>query len=682
MSKNILGESTSPYLIQHKDNPVHWQVWGAEALAMAKAKDKPILLSVGYAACHWCHVMAHESFEDDETAKLMNQLFVNIKVDREERPDIDTIYMSALHMLGQRGGWPLTMFLTPDGDPFWGGTYFPKEPRYGMPSFKEVLTQIHNAYRTSPQNIRKNTEALRNGLEQEARKETPGQLSSQILDAAAEKLITMIDMELGGLKGAPKFPQTALLELLWRAYLRTGNETYRAGVEISLNAMCQGGIYDHLGGGWARYSVDERWLAPHFEKMLYDNALLIQLLTQVWRHNQSPLYEQRIAETVDWLKREMIASNGGFAASLDADSEGEEGKFYVWSKAELDRLLPAESQTLFHQTYDVSDGGNWEDTNILNRLLSPLPLTDAEEDSLHACRQLLLEHRSHRERPGWDDKVLADWNGLMISALTSAGMAFDRDDWVDLARTAYEAVCSTMGFTKDGEERLYHSARDGQAQHSATSEDHANMAHAALLLFEATQESQYLKKAEAWVETLNTHYWAGDAGGYYLTADDAEALIVRTRTADDDATPNANGTMVDVLTRLGHITGNASYAVRADTILHSFGGAVQTNFFQLGTLLNNFEFYTSTAQIVICGNKDDDQVQTFLRTVHGFSIPNQLLLLIPPGTQVPDHHPATGKGMIDGMPTAYICIGQTCSLPCTDVASLTDNLECNFKQKA
>ncbi len=665
MTKNTLADSTSPYLIQHKDNPVHWQVWGPDALALAQRENKPILLSIGYAACHWCHVMAHESFEDQATADLMNELFVNIKVDREERPDIDTIYMSALHMLGQRGGWPLTMFLTPKGDPFWGGTYFPNERRYGMPSFKEVLTQIHHAFRTSPNEVQKNTQALLKGLQDLATKDTAGQLSSAVLDAAAAKLITMMDMERGGLQGAPKFPQTALLELLWRAYLRQGDDTYKAAVDIALTAMCQGGIYDHLGGGWARYSVDERWLAPHFEKMLYDNALLVSLLTEVWRHTKKPLYAERIEETIGWLAREMVSSHGGFAASLDADSEGEEGKFYVWAKAEIDQILSADEAELFGKLYDVTPGGNWEGKTILHRLSSRVDLTKDQNTILSICKEKLLAHRETRIRPGWDDKVLADWNGLMISALTSASAAFGRTDWLQLAQTAFNDVVTMMGFEKDGYQRLYHSARLGRAQHSATSEDYANMALAALHLFEATRDERYLSHAQAWVDTLNTQFWAGDAGGYFLTADDADALIVRTRTADDDATPNANGTMIQVLTRLGHITGKATYAVRADTILHAFGGAVRQNFFQLGTLMNNFEYYTETAQIVVCGDPDADDTKALLDGLFMQSLPNQLLLFVPPGASLPDGHPAHGKTMIDGKPTAYVCIGQTCSLPCT-----------------
>src|SRR5580658_4073081 len=405
---NRLADETSPYLLQHKHNPVDWWAWGPEALAEAKRSNKPILLSVGYAACHWCHVMAHESFEDAATARVMNELFVNIKVDREERPDIDQIYMAALHAHGEHGGWPLTMFLTPDGEPIWGGTYFPKGSRYGRPAFVDVLQEIARLFREEPQKIEQNRAALMERLAGAARKAGTVIIGAAELDNAARQFGGIIDPVNGGTRGAPKFPQASLFELLWRGGLRSGEARYFAAVDVTLHHICEGGIYDHLGGGFSRYSVDERWLVPHFEKMLYDNAQLLELLAIAHRHFQKKLYRQRAQETVAWLKREMMTGEGAFSASLDADSEGEEGKFYVWSYDEVIQQLGIEDGEFFARHYDVTPAGNFEGHNILNRL-KPLPRIDADEARLAALRAKLLAVRSGRVRPGLDDKVLADW---------------------------------------------------------------------------------------------------------------------------------------------------------------------------------------------------------------------------------------------------------------------------------
>jgi len=464
MPQNELSQETSPYLLQHKNNPVHWMAWGEKAFARAKSENKPIHLSVGYAACHWCHVMAHESFEDPEISSIMNELVINIKVDREERPDIDTIYQSALAMIGEQGGWPLTMFLTPDAEPFWGGTYFPPTPRYGRPGFGDVVKAVANTFASEPERVEKNVQALREGLAQASKPSAGESISPDIVNQVAQRLTNEIDMFRGGIKGAPKFPQTGIFEQIWRAWRRSGDNLYKNAVVTSLNNICQGGIYDHLGGGFSRYSVDEMWLAPHFEKMLYDNAELINMLTLVWQETRSPLYAARIAETVEWLKREMIEEGGGFASSLDADSEGVEGKFYVWSEAEIDTLLGDRSPK-FKKIYDVDAHGNWEEKTILNRLHAMDLLDEATEADLSKDRRTLLEARARRIRPEKDNKVLADWNGLMISALAFASQVFQRPDWLDLAKTAYAFVTKSMII--DG--RLRHSWCAGEARHPATS---------------------------------------------------------------------------------------------------------------------------------------------------------------------------------------------------------------------
>ena len=433
-SENRLANETSPYLLQHRHNPVAWWPWGAEALAEAKRAGKPILLSVGYAACHWCHVMAHESFEDETTAAVMNRLFVNIKVDREERPDIDQIYMAALHHLGEQGGWPLTMFLTPDGEPVWGGTYFPKTARYGRPAFVDLLEEVARLFRDEPARIEQNRAAMMKALGEKARPQGRVVIGPAELDSVAVAMGRAIDPVNGGFGRAPKFPQCAMLEVLWRAGLRRGETRFFDLVEHSLEHMCEGGIYDHLGGGFSRYAVDEKWLVPHFEKMLYDNAQLLELLVLAHGRSARSLFRRRAGETVGWLAREMTAAGGAFCASLDADSEGEEGKFYVWSRDEIETVLGPPDADFFARHYDVTAPGNFEGHNILNRLAG-LPATQSEgshphdnrppdepdEDRLAQLRQKLLAAREHRVRPGLDDKVLADWNGLMIAALAAGG---------------------------------------------------------------------------------------------------------------------------------------------------------------------------------------------------------------------------------------------------------------------
>ncbi len=491
MSENRLGQETSPYLLQHQDNPVHWWAWGPEALAEAKRTGKPIMLSVGYAACHWCHVMAHESFEDDATAAVMNDLFVNIKVDREERPDIDAIYMGALHRLGQQGGWPLTMFLDSDARPFWGGTYFPKQSAWGRPAFVEVLERIADVYRREPDKVASNADALMAALAERPSAEGTITITDALLKDITQRMVRAVDPDHGGITGAPKFPQWSFFWLLWRGGIRYDHEPAKAAVIKTLEQICQGGIYDHLGGGFARYSVDELWLVPHFEKMLYDNALLIDLMTEVWRETHDPLLATRIAETITWLEREMIADGGAFTSSLDADSEGEEGKFYVWTADEILKVLGPEDAELFGKVYGVTPEGNFEDHTILNRLGSVKLLAPDEEAKLAAMRAKLLAARSSRIRPGWDDKVLADWNGLMIAALVKAAKALDHPEWLSLATRSFTFIVSKM--TVDS--RLVHSSRQGRGHVPAVAGDYANMIRAALHLYEATNDAEYLAQA-------------------------------------------------------------------------------------------------------------------------------------------------------------------------------------------
>ncbi len=667
---NRLGQETSPYLLQHKDNPVHWRPWGEEALAEARASGKPILLSVGYAACHWCHVMAHESFEDETTASVMNDLFVNIKVDREERPDVDAIYMGALHELGEQGGWPLTMFLTSDAEPFWGGTYFPKEQRFGRPAFVSVLKEVARVYREEPQKVRQNAELLKDRLKPGHTAFASAPPSEEALADLARRILQAIDPVNGGIRGAPKFPQAQLFEFLWRAGLRYGLANPLEAVNLTLTHIAQGGIYDHLGGGFARYSVDERWLVPHFEKMLYDNAQLLALMTESWREQKSALFAQRIEETAGWLLREMTVPGGGFASSLDADSDGEEGKFYVWSRAEIADVLGESDADLFAAIYGATEEGNFDGHNILNRLGS-IALRDEEtERRLAAMRAKLLARRAGRVRPGFDDKVLADWNGLTIAALADAAEAFGRPDWLAAAEAAFDFICTRM--ISSG--RLKHAYRLGEAKAPATASDYANMIRAALKLAGVTGKRAYVERAREWTAVLDAHYWADDIGGYYFVADDTSDLIVRPMSGQDEATPNANGVMVSNLMALYLRTGEERYRQRAEAVLEAFAGAMRENVLaHAGLFASEFDVFAPALLVFVVPEGGD--ARSLRRALREVSLPGAVVQEVSDGEALPASSPAHGKRAIEGKPTAYVCIGPQCSLPVTEPVKLVETIK-------
>ena len=660
---NRLAQETSPYLLQHKDNPVAWRAWGPEALAEAKRANKPILLSVGYAACHWCHVMAHESFEDDATAQVMNELFVNIKVDREERPDIDQIYMAALHHLGEHGGWPLTMFLTPDGEPIWGGTYFPKSTRYGKPAFVDVLREVSRLFREEPQKIEHNRAALMERLAGKARPPGIVTLGKAELDNAARQLGGVIDPVNGGTRGAPKFPQTALFELLWRAGLRSGEARYFGAVDITLHHICEGGIYDHLGGGFSRYSVDERWLVPHFEKMLYDNAQLLELLAIAHQRTGKALYRQRATETVAWLQREMMTAGGAFSASLDADSEGEEGKFYVWSLAEIIDSLGTDDGEFFARHYDVTQGGNFEGHNILNRL-NHQERSEADEVRLTALREKLLAVRAKRVRPGLDDKVLADWNGMMIAAMTNAGLIFGETAWLDIAAKAFDVVARSM--TKA--DRLGHSWRDGQLKFPGLASDFAAMIRAALALYEATGRKLYLDQALNWQRALDRDYADAKTGTYYLTAADAEGLVIRPASTSDDATPNHNAVAAQNLIRLATLAGDDQWREKADKLIGAIAPEAIENLYMHMALLNAVDLRLRAAEIVVTG--EGPRAGELLDAARRLPPLDRIVFHAVSADTLPQHHPARDKIAAVSAPSAFVCVGETCSLPVADPAAL------------
>ncbi len=663
---NRLAQETSPYLLQHKDNPVDWWPWGPQALAEARASNRPILLSVGYAACHWCHVMAHESFEDEATAAVMNDLFVNIKVDREERPDIDQIYMNALHHLGEQGGWPLTMFLTPEGEPVWGGTYFPKTSQYGRPAFVDVLRELSRLFREEPDKIKQNRDALMERLAAKARAAGRVDVGRAQLDNFAMQVARLIDTTNGGLRGAPKFPQCAMFEFLWRAGLRGTDARFFGLVDHTLDRICEGGIYDHLGGGFSRYAVDERWLVPHFEKMLYDNAQLLELLALAYLRSGNSLFLTRARETVGWLTREMTAKEGAFCSSLDADSEGQEGKFYVWPLDEITSALGADDAAFFAAHYDVTAGGNFEGHNILNRLKA-LPRTAEDEARLSMLRSMLQQRREQRVRPGLDDKVLADWNGLMISGLANAGAMLDQPDWISLAARAFDFIARAM--TKG--DRLGHSWRDGKLLFPGLASDYAAMIKAALALHEATGEKKHLERALAWQAAFDRHYANENNGGYYLTADDAEGLVVRPDSTLDDATPNPNGIAAQNLIRLAVFSGDESFRAKADNLIQGVLAEGADNLFARISLLNAVDLRIHGAEIVIAGTEANPLTGAALK----LPCLTRIVVRAPAAEALSPSHPAQEKiGAASGA-AAFICIGQTCSLPVTAPEDIAKSFE-------
>ena len=662
--KNRLADTTSPYLIQHQDNPVHWQPWDGVSLEAAKAADKPILLSIGYSACHWCHVMAHESFENEAIADLMNRDFINIKVDREERPDLDQIYMRALHLLGEQGGWPLTMFLTPEGEPFWGGTYFPPESRYGRPGFPDVLTTIARIWRDERQKVISNKTAILDALGSLS-KPTPGEtLTIAEVDSVARQVIGAFDPVHGGLKGAPKFPQAPILDFLWRRSIATGNAEIATAVKHTLNRICQGGIYDHLGGGFARYSVDDHWLVPHFEKMLYDNAQLLSLLADVYQKTRDPLLAARARETVGWLKREMMVE-GGFASALDADSEGEEGKYYVWTEAEIDQVL-GEDASDFKSIFDVTPGGNWEGKTILNRSAQTGLAPEADEAALQRSAAHLLEIREKRIPPGRDDKVLADWNGLMIAGLARASAVFDEPEWLELAKAAFAFVIERM----QTDDNLAHSFRDGRTLDLGFVEDYAAMVDAALALYQHDGERMYLDQAVRWIDVLDTHYWDPADGGYFQISAGTSDVLVRPKTAGDGPVPSGNGQLVGVLARLADLTGTEHFRERADALIRLFAGETRRAPLGHTSLLNGLAMLDRPLQIVLIGDNGDPGFDELRTAVLRGAPPGATVQAVSKGEVLPAGHPASGKDKVDGKPAVYICEGRACRLPITDIADI------------
>ncbi|WP_374308402.1 thioredoxin domain-containing protein [Methylocella sp.] len=681
MSANELARAASPYLLQHAGNPVHWRMWSQAALDEAQALDRPILLSIGYAACHWCHVMAHESFEDADTAAVMNELFVNIKVDREERPDIDHIYMQALHAFGERGGWPLTMFLTPQGEPFWGGTYFPKVEQYGRPSFVTVLRAVAAAFHRDRARIAANVGAVRRAL---TRAPARGgfELSLVQLDHIAAQLVTAIDTVDGGLRGAPKFPNAPILELLWRAGLRTQIPAYREAMRLTLERMSEGGIYDHLGGGFARYSTDERWLVPHFEKMLYDNAQLLECLALCFDAFGDDLFLARARETVSWLKREMTHEGGAFCAALDADSEGKEGKFYVWTWDEIVAALGEEDARVFGKFYNAGPIGNWVDAHypdgviVLNRLDAKRP-TMEEEARLAPLRQKLFDARASRPHPGLDDKIMADWNGLMIAALVNAGTLTGQRAWIATAARAYRFILETMSYRdENGATRLAHSWRAGVFVRPGLALDYAAMMRAALALHEARGLPEAgcgrdcLADARAFAQTLETYHVIPETGLLAMAASDAADVPLRLAPTGDDAIPNAHAVYLDALLRLSAIAGDPQPLRRADALLAALEPAIAENVVGHAGVLNALDLRLRGREIVTAGPLRRPLYEAALAA----PFIGRFVMDVDRPEALPEGHPARAQLAAAGEAAAFVCAEGACSPPARDVQALRAQL--------
>jgi uncharacterized protein len=656
MPANALENSLSPYLRLHKDNPVAWRTWGPEALAEAQAQGKAIFLSIGYSGCHWCHVLNQESFSDPEIAALIHEHFIPVLMDREERSDIDLFYQSILPMMGVGGGWPLNLFLTPDGAPFFVSQYAPREERVGVQSFRSILTDVAALWSEHNTQALDQAGVLRRQIEEQYGADLDASPDNIQLDLAALRTAQRYDIFFGGLVGVSKFPLACQLELLWRAWLRTGLPAYSQLLFTTLDNMLYGGLYDHVGGGFFRYCLDERWMVPHFEKSLSDNAQMLDILSFVHQVNRSALVKSRAEELVAWLLRQMKLPGGGFASHLDSQSEGQEALYYVWTEAEVDVALAGTFAAKFKSIYEISRDGNFFGRNLPRRLsMASQPTSDADEALLGKQRALLLAAREKRVAPLRDDKMLADANGLIIAALAQAGAVFERADWVAEAVTAFNAVAATLG---DGA-RLYHSALGGKHGSESFADDYANMARAALQLYEVSGDRRFLAQARAWVETLDTHYWDEGRGGYFYTADDAAQPLVRPRFHNDNPASPANATMLGVLSRLILLTGEQKYAERAPRLLRAFAGAAPNGFLGMAAFLNGAETYSMALQVVVFGPRANAQTQELIRTVWGKALPGRLLVVVEPGESLPAGHPCADVGMQNGQPTAYVCQGAT-----------------------
>jgi uncharacterized protein len=711
---NRLAQETSPYLLQHAYNPVDWRPWGDEAFEAARREDKPIILSIGYSACHWCHVMERESFEDEETASAMNDDFISIKVDREERPDVDAIYMEAVTSATGHGGWPMTVFLLPDGTPmceevpqqngrtglmFYGGTYFPKTRRYGMPSFKDVLAAAAEAYRERRAAVERGSHQFRSGLQERAilagQDNAGSKITARVLEQAERAFAGSFDETWGGFGRAPKFPQPMGLEGLLRAWARSGNQRSLRMVTHTLDKMAHGGMYDQLGGGFHRYSTDERWLVPHFEKMLYDNALLSRAYLQAFLATANPFYRRIVEETLDYVLREMTAPDGGFYSTQDADSEGVEGKFFVWTPQEVRDLLGEEDARAFCAYFDVSEHGNWHEAPGKSILQTQrYPDVVAHEVGLSQERlmeviargkRVLFDAREQRIKPGRDEKVLTAWNGLMLRSFAEAAAALGRDDYRAAAVRNAEFVLARLvasggdGAGGAGQLRLLRSYKDGQAKFNAYLEDYACYAAGLLSLYEATFDPRWFTAARRLVETIVAQFADEEGGGFFDTSADHESLLTRPKDLYDNATPSGNSVAVETLLRSSEFTGDGSYRERAERVLAALAGPMGQHPTAFGHLLCALDFAVGPVkEVALVGDPASADTQALVRTIFERFLPNKVVALRAPeatGDAAARAIPLLAdRPQQGGRPTAYVCQQFTCRLPVTEPAALAEQL--------
>ncbi|BDG43482.1 thioredoxin domain-containing protein [Saccharococcus caldoxylosilyticus] len=677
---NRLIREKSPYLLQHAYNPVDWYPWGEEAFAKAKKENKPIFLSIGYSTCHWCHVMAHESFEDEEVAAILNEKYISIKVDREERPDIDSIYMRVCQMLTGHGGWPLSVFLTPEGKPFYAGTYFPKRSRYGQPGFIDVLTKLYHKYRENPNEIERMAEQITEALRQSVQTAGAERLSFEAVEKAYRQLSGSFDTVYGGFGGAPKFPIPHMLMFLMRYYQWKRDERALLMVEKTLNGMANGGIYDHIGYGFARYSTDAMWLVPHFEKMLYDNALLAIAYTEAYQLTKNERYKEIAEQIIEFVKREMTSNDGAFYSAIDADSEGVEGKYYVWAPDEVINVLGTELGELYCRVYDITEEGNFEGKNVPNlihtrmdRIARQYRMAEEElHEKLEEARKRLFAERSLRVFPHVDDKILTAWNALMIAALAKAAKVYKRRDYLQMAERALSFVETNL--FQNG--RLMVRYRDGEVKHKGIIDDYAFLVWAYIEMYEATLVLSYLQKAKACTEQMISLFWDEEHGAFFMTGSDAEELIVQEKEIYDGALPSGNSVAAVQLIRLARLTGDLTVLEKAETMYKVFQRQVEAyesghTFFLQGLLL----LEAPTVEVVLFGKQGDEKREQLIQKWQDAFVPNVFLL----AAELPDDFAKIAPFAAEYEPlgeetTVYVCENFSCQQPTTDVESVAKQL--------